>query len=264
MEPQVLLEQAPVRPFCDIIFCLIQIVFDMRDSPSHYVLEITDARRARDMAQAATKTTAKRAAPPVAETGTKAAAGAVIGYARVSTAEQDAGLDAQLRDLKAAGVTRMFSEKVSSVAHRAQLIMALDYVREGDTLVVSKMDRLARSTSDLLSIVAQLEAKGCCLRILAMQGGGELDTCSPTGRLMLTLLGAVAEFERGIMLERQREGIAKAQAEGKYKGRAPTARNQAAQVEALKAEGVRPIDIARQLAMSRASVYRIIGSPVAG
>ena len=90
-------------------------------------------------------------------------------------------------------------------------------------------------------------------------GGGELDTRTPTGRLMLTLLGAVAEFERGLMLERQREGIAKAIGAGRYTGRQPTARRQAAEVRRLKAEGVRPADIARRLGIGRASVYRILG-----
>ena len=91
-------------------------------------------------------------------------------------------------------------------------------------------------------------------------GGSEVDTRGPTGRLMLTMLGAVAEFERALMLERQREGIAKAKAEGRYKGRAPTARRQAETVMKLKAEGVSPTDIAKRLSIGRASVYRILGA----
>ncbi|MBR0666957.1 recombinase family protein [Roseomonas hellenica] len=180
-----------------------------------------------------------------------------IGYARTSTVEQEAGLEAQERDLRAAGCTKTFAERVSSVAKRAQLEAALDYVREGDTLVVTKPDRLARSVADLLSIVARLEAKDVALRVISM-GGQEVDTRTPTGKLMLTMLGAVAEFERGLMLERQREGVAKAKAEGKYQGRAPTARRQAADVLKLKAEGVRPTDIAKRLGIGRASVYRIL------
>lgn len=184
--------------------------------------------------------------------------GQMIGYARTSTAEQEAGLEAQDRDLRAAGCGKVFAERVSSVAKRAQLEAALDYVREGDSLVVTKPDRLARSVADLLGIIARLEVKGVALRVLSM-GGTELDTRSATGKLTLTMLGAVAEFERALMLERQREGIAKAKAEGKYQGRVPTAQRQAADVRRLKAEGVRPVDIARRLGIGRASVYRILG-----
>jgi DNA invertase Pin-like site-specific DNA recombinase len=133
----------------------------------------------------------------------------------------------------------------------------LEYVRAGDTLVVTKPDRLARSTADLLAIIARLEARGVALRVLSM-GGSEVDTRTATGKLMLTMLGGIAEFERGLMLERQREGIAKAKAEGKYKGRVPTAQRQAGDVLRMKAEGVRPVDIARRLGIGRASVYRII------
>ena len=181
----------------------------------------------------------------------------MIGYARTSTAEQEAGLEAQDRDLRAAGCVKLFAERVSSVAKRAQLEAALDYVRDGDTLVVTKPDRLARSVADLLAIIGRLEAKGVALRVLSM-GGTELDTRSATGKLTLTMLGAVAEFERALMLERQREGIAKAKAEGKYLGRVPTAQRQAEAVRRMKAEGVRPVDIARRLGIGRASVYRIL------
>jgi DNA invertase Pin-like site-specific DNA recombinase len=184
--------------------------------------------------------------------------GQMIGYARTSTVEQEAGLEAQDRDLRAAGCGRLFAERVSSVAKRAQMEAALDYVRDGDTLVVTKPDRLARSVADLLSIIARLEEKGVALRVLSM-GGSELNTRSATAKLTLTMLGAVAEFERALMLERQREGIAKAKAEGKYQGRVPTAQRQAAEVVRLKAQGVRPVDIARRLGIGRASVYRILG-----
>lgn len=183
----------------------------------------------------------------------------MVGYARTSTAEQDAGLAAQQRDLGAAGCAKVFAERVSSVAKRAQMEAALDYVRDGDTLVVTKPDRLARSVADLLAIVARLEAKGAALRVLSM-GGTDLDTRAPTSRLMLTMLGAVAEFERALMLERQREGIAKAKAEGKYRGRVPTAQRQAADVRRLKGEGVAPTEIAKRLGIGRASVYRILGN----
>jgi len=131
---------------------------------------------------------------------------------------------------------------------------ALDYVREGDTLIVTKLDRLARSVADLVQITAVLKEKRVRLRILALN----LDTGTPTGKLMLNLLGSIAEFERELMLERQREGIAKAKAEGKYKGRAPTARRKAADVIRLKAEGKTGDAIAAELGIGRASVFRVL------
>jgi DNA invertase Pin-like site-specific DNA recombinase len=182
----------------------------------------------------------------------------LVGYARTSTVEQEAGLDAQVRDLAAAGCERTFAERVSSIGRRAELEAAIAFMRKGDALVVTKPDRLARSVTDLLGIVERLEAKGVALRVLSM-GGTEVDTRHPTGRLMLTMLGAVAEFERALMLERQREGIAKAKAEGKYQGRAPTAQRQAEKVRQMKTEGMRPTEIARHLGIGRASVYRILG-----
>jgi DNA invertase Pin-like site-specific DNA recombinase len=176
----------------------------------------------------------------------------LIGYARTSTTEQVAGFEAQRRDLEVAGCTRIFAEQVSSVAQRDQLDAALDYLRDGDVLMVTKLDRLARSMRDLVEIVARVEARGAGLRILAMN----LDTTTPTGRLMMNVLGSVAEWERSVMLERQREGIAKAKAAGKYKGRARTAMARAGEVEAMLASGVNPSDIARRLGIGRSSVYR--------
>lgn len=175
-----------------------------------------------------------------------------IGYARTSTLEQVAGFEAQKRDLEAAGCKKVFAEQVSSVAQREQLEAAIDYLRDGDSLVVTKLDRLARSMRDLLDIVARIEAKGAGLRILAMN----LDTTTATGKLMLNVLGSVAEFERSMMLERQREGIAKAKAEGKFKGRAPTARAKAGEVEAMLAAGESPTVVAKKLGIGRSSVYR--------
>jgi DNA invertase Pin-like site-specific DNA recombinase len=181
----------------------------------------------------------------------------LVGYARTSTAEQAAGLAAQDRDLRAVGCERVLAEQVSSVGPRPELEATLAFLREGDTLVATKPDRLARSVADLLSLIGRLEAEGVALRVPSM-GGAEVDTGTPTGRLMLTLLGAVAEFERALMLERQREGIAKAKAAGRYRGRAPTTRAQAAAVRRLKAEGSGPAAIARRLGIGRASVYRIL------
>jgi DNA invertase Pin-like site-specific DNA recombinase len=183
----------------------------------------------------------------------------LVGYARTSTLTQIAGLEAQERELRAAGCEKIFSEQVSSLAEREQLEQVLDYVREGDQFVCTKLDRLARSVGDLLDIVARLEAKKVGLRVLSMSGTQALDTGTATGRLMLSVIGAVGQAEREAMLERQREGIAKAKAQGRYKGRVPTARRQAAEIIRLKLEGVRPSEIASRLGIGRASVYRVLG-----
>lgn len=179
----------------------------------------------------------------------------IVGYARTSTIDQTAGLEAQERDLTEAGCEKLFVEQVSSVDAKARekLTEALEYIREGDTLVVTKLDRLARSVSHLLETLEDVTAKGASLRILSMG----IDTGTATGRPMLTLLGGVAEFERSIMLERQREGIAKAKAAGKYKGRKPTAKAKAEDVMMLKAQGLGATEISRRLEIGRASVYRI-------
>jgi DNA invertase Pin-like site-specific DNA recombinase len=183
----------------------------------------------------------------------------IVGYGRTSSFEQQAGLDAQIRGLEAAGCQKVFSEQISATAKRQQLQTMIEFVREGDVVVVTKPDRLARSTTDLLGIIASLEAKGVGLRVLSM-GGTELDTRAPTGRLLLTMLAAIAEFERALMLERQREGIAKAKADGKYRGRAPTARRQAEVVRSLKADGLKPVEIASRLGISRSSVYALLAA----
>tara|TARA_R110000868_G_scaffold92734_2_gene257227 strand:- start:21855 stop:22439 length:585 start_codon:yes stop_codon:yes gene_type:complete len=177
----------------------------------------------------------------------------IIGYARTSTADQEAGLAAQERDLSAAGAEKVFAEQASSVAKRDGLEQALDYLRDGDQLTVTKLDRLARSIRDLMGIVERVAAKGASLRILAM----DLDTSTATGKLMLGILGSVAEFEREIMLERQREGIAKAKAEGKYRGRAPTARRKTDDVIARLQNGSTEVEVAQALGISRSSVQRI-------
>lgn len=178
----------------------------------------------------------------------------LIGYARTSTAEQVAGLEAQERDLRAAGAERLFAEQTSAVGPRAALEEAIDFAREGDTLVVCKLDRLARSVAHLLQIVERLNEKGVALRILAMG----IDTSTPTGRLMLQIVGAIGQFEREIMLERQREGVMKAKSEGRYKGRAPTARAKAGEILRLAAEGRGRQAIADELGIGVASVYRVL------
>jgi len=180
----------------------------------------------------------------------------LIGYARTSTIDQKAGLEVQREELKSAGCEKLFEEQVSSVdvSARERLGEALDYVREDDTLIVTRLDRLARSVPHLLEILDTLTAKGATLRILGMG----IDTGTPTGKLMLTVLGGIAEFEREIMLERQREGIAKAKAAGKYKGRKPTAKAKSDKVLEMHRAGTGATEIAKQLCIGRASVYRIL------
>jgi DNA invertase Pin-like site-specific DNA recombinase len=180
--------------------------------------------------------------------------GLLVGYARAPTVDQNAAFEAQRRDLRNAGCTKLFEDQISSVAGQAQLKDAIDYLREGDVLVATNLDRLARSMRHLIQIVDQLKARKASLRILDMR----LDTETATGTMMLQVLEAVAEHERSMMLERQREGIAKAKAEGKYKGRARTAMAKAGEVEALLAEGVNPTEVARRLGIGRSSVYRAI------
>ncbi|MER2193329.1 recombinase family protein [Methylobacterium brachiatum] len=178
----------------------------------------------------------------------------IVGYARTSTLEQEAGLDAQVRDLNALGCTKLFQEQVSSVATRPALEAALDFVREGDTLVVTKLDRLARSVVHLGKIVETLEAKGVALRIENLG----VDTSTPTGKLMLNVLAGVAQFEREMMLERQREGIAAAKSAGRYTGRKPTARAKGDEIAALAAQGLSMAKIAAQLGIGVGSVHRAL------
>ncbi|RYG85284.1 MAG: recombinase family protein [Alphaproteobacteria bacterium] len=179
--------------------------------------------------------------------------GTLVGYARTSTVDQEAGLHAQVAELQAAGATKVFQEHVSSVdAQRPQLRAALDWCRDGDTFIVTKPDRLARSVTDLLRIVEDLKARNVTLRIMSMG----VDTSTATGVLILQVLGAVSQWERSVMLERQAHGIAKAKAEGKYRGRAPTARAKAPEVLQMKASGRSINEIMESLQISRASVYR--------
>jgi len=177
----------------------------------------------------------------------------IVGYARTSTIDQQHGLHSQIEELEQAGCEKFYSEQVSSVAARSKLDEAIDFVRDGDVLVVTKIDRLARSVSHLWKIIETLQSKQVSLRILNLN----LDTGTATGKLMLSLLGAVAEFEREMMLERQREGIAKAKAAGKRFGRPAIARDKADQVQELRKQGLGASEIARQLGISRSSVYRV-------
>jgi DNA invertase Pin-like site-specific DNA recombinase len=178
-----------------------------------------------------------------------------IGYARTSTEDQIAGFEGQIAELTAAGCQRIFREQVSAVGERPQLEAALDYIRDGDILVVTKLDRLARSTLHLHEIVKRLNAKEAGVQVMALG----IDTSTATGKLMFGVLASVAEFERDMMLERQLIGIAKAKAEGKYKGRVPTVQRQAAQIRELDDAGVDRAEIARRLGVGRTSVYRVLG-----
>lgn len=181
----------------------------------------------------------------------------LVGYARTSTAEQTAGLADQVAELSRLGCERVFEEHGSGVdSERPKLREAIEFVRPGDVLVVTKPDRIARSAIDLLSTVKAVQAKGCEVRILSLG----IDTTAPTGKLTLTVLAGMAEFERDLMLERQRAGIAAAKAAGKYKGRAPTARAKASEVAELHHQGMGATEIAGRLGMGRASVYRILST----
>lgn len=181
--------------------------------------------------------------------------GAVVAYARTSTLEQRAGLEAQIAMLEAAGATKIFFEHASSVSTvRPKLAEAMAYVREFDSFLVTSADRLARNTVDLLNIIDDLTSRGVTVRILNM----DLDTSTPTGRLLVSLVASINQAEREWMLERQRHGIAKAKAEGRYKGRAPTAQAKASQIHQLSAEGHSVAEIVRLTGVSRSSVYRIL------
>lgn len=137
-----------------------------------------------------------------------------IAYVRVSTVEQNEAR--QLEGLRKYNIDKWFTEKVSAKdTHRPQYKLMMDFAREGDTIYIHDFSRLARSTKDLLDIVEQLNSKGVHL----VSNKENIDTSTPTGKLMLTMIGAINEFERTNLLERQREGIAIAVKEGKYKGR---------------------------------------------
>jgi len=183
--------------------------------------------------------------------------GEVVGYARVSTVDQDHST--QVDRLKQAGCVRVYEEKRSgnSVEGRSQLQACLDYVREGDTLVVTRIDRLARSLRDLQNLVHLLKGKGVALRATEQP----IDTSTAAGKAFLDMLGVFAEFELNLRQERQLEGIAKAKAEGKYKGRQPVITQKL--VDAIQAKlRVDPqysrTKLAEELGVGRATVYRAI------
>ena len=178
----------------------------------------------------------------------------VIGYARVSTTDQD--LSIQEEALRTAGCTVLRSEKRSgsTTEGRDQLQTVLDFIQRGDTLVVTKLDRLARSLADLSRIVELLVKKGASLRIL----NTNIDTSTASGKAFLGMLGVFAEFETNLRRERQLEGIAKAKLAGVYKGR--PASIDADEVRQLKSSGKGATEIARAMGVGRASVYRLLAA----
>ena len=176
----------------------------------------------------------------------------VIGYARVSTTDQS--LDIQEAALKAAGCEVIRSEKRSgtTTTGRAELQTVLDFLRPGDVLMVTRIDRLARSIGDLQDIVRAVKAKGATLKATEQP----IDTGTAAGKCFIDMLGVFAEFETNLRKERQMEGITKAKAAGVYKGRPPSVDQ--AKVVDLKDQGFGPSQIARKLNISRASVYRAL------
>jgi len=179
----------------------------------------------------------------------------LIGYARVSSTGQD--LAVQEDALRAAGCEQIYSEKKSGrqADDREALHDAVKAARAGDIIVVSRLDRFARSTQDLHNLLATLESKSVGFRCIAQTG---VDTTTPTGKLTLAILGAVAAFEADLRAERQAEGIARAKQEGRYKGR--TATIDYAKVRKLHGQGISPTEIAGLLGIGRTSVYRALSA----
>jgi DNA invertase Pin-like site-specific DNA recombinase len=177
-----------------------------------------------------------------------------IGYARVSTTDQD--LSIQQAALRAAGCEVIRAEKRSGTTTegRVELKTVLDFLRAGDVLMVTRIDRLARSIGDLQDIVRQVRSCGATLKATEQP----IDTSTAAGKCFLDMLGVFAEFETNLRRERQLEGIAKAKAQGVYRGRKPSI--DPGRVKQLKRDGLGPTEIARTLKIGRASVYRVLGS----
>ncbi|MGC1271583.1 MAG: recombinase family protein [Croceibacterium sp.] len=177
----------------------------------------------------------------------------LVGYARVSSSSQS--LDVQVEALQSADCEKIFAEKRTgtTTAGRSELADAISFVREGDTLVVTRLDRLARSAGDLHTIVKQLTEKGVAFMCLQQPA---METRSSTGKLLLGVLASIAEFEADIRRERQREGIDRAKAAGVYKGRKAVV--DAAQVRSLRDQGLGGTEIAKKLGVARATIYRAL------
>ena len=177
----------------------------------------------------------------------------IYGYARVSSTDQK--LDIQEAQLKAAGCQQIVLEKASGADNgRPVLAQLIATAHKGDVIIVCKLDRLARSTQHLLHVVEQMDSRGVAFKAL---NAPMIDTTIPAGKLMLVILAAIAEFERGILRERQRDGIEAAKAAGKYKGSDPTARRQSDRIMRLLSEGLKPQQVADTCGVGIASVYRI-------
>lgn len=175
-----------------------------------------------------------------------------IGYARVSTADQD--LETQLAKLKAEGCEVIRSEKVSGGSRdgRAELATVLDFLRPGDELVVTRLDRLGRDTRDVLNLIYECEQKRAFVTVI----DPHVSTRGEMGHIVLTVLGMVAQMERRFIKERQRDGIEQAKREGVYKGGKP--RLDRTKVMALRDEGQTPTQIAKTVGCSRMQIYRIL------
>lgn len=187
--------------------------------------------------------------------------GVVVGYARVSSLGQS--LEVQLAKLEAAGCEKVYREKRSGLdGDRKELKRAVDYLREGDTLVITKLDRLARSTLHLCQLVDALSGKGVGLRVLDQS----IDTTTPTGKLLFHVLASIAEFETSIRRERQMEGIEKAKERGVYIGRQPTlTEDQAVEMRRKRHADNVPIKaLMAEYGLSKASVYRYLATPEDG
>ena len=180
-----------------------------------------------------------------------------IGYARSSDAKQINSIEWQTEALEMSGCTRMFSEHASAFGEREALEEAIEFAREGDSIVITRLDRLTREAGDLRTLTDRLDAKGVGLQIMEI-ADGDLNMSSPTIGMLLTILTGYSQFEREVMMVRQRPGIDKAKEQGKYKGRAPTARAKSDEVLGLSARGIGASVIAKAVGISRASVYRIV------
>lgn len=179
---------------------------------------------------------------------------ALVGYARVSTTDQDH--TTQVERLEQAGCEKVFSEKMSGTSKKGREALAAckEFMREGDTLVFTKIDLLARNAKDLQNLVAELEERGIAIKSLDQS----IDTTTPAGKAFLGMLGIFAEFETNIRKERQLEGIAKAKEKGAYKGRKATAKAKRAEIESLLEQGMSKPKIAKELNISVASVYNAL------
>jgi DNA invertase Pin-like site-specific DNA recombinase len=188
----------------------------------------------------------------------------IYGYARASTTDQENSIKTQTEALKAAGCTVVRSEMVSGASRegRRELQTLMEFLRDGDVLIVTKLDRLARSTVDMLNIVGELGERGVGFKSLAESA---IDTTTPAGRLMLAVMASIAQFERERLKERQREGIDRvkrngeiSEKTGRYKYAGPPIKHDAAKIREMRAAGMGPAAIARELGCSQMTVFRAI------